>query len=434
MVDVPPPQIETQPQPHTGRRIFLWVVAIIVLLGIGAAVYAYQTGLLIVQPNVPGILEPQVEKAHFALVYVRAQVTDRSNPNSFVYKSSLISYDPITKAKREIEQVDKYIYSASAQSTTATESGVLYYGSYLSGTTGLYRAVGNQAGLLDPGYFSDGGMVFLSADGTRGAWCSRPGGITVYDFVANKPIPLRTKISCGLGIYIQGLSRDGSVLYYSKGFYEMYGDFTPEEVRQLSLKAKNGDHALHIATGEDEWLKDDGAAFLWDNANVNLKEHFVVTPTVFNATWPAVIEVRQLSGVFDRMTKNEFALLPILATIQIPGRNFGEYQLTADGAGIFYHMTTARPDGSGEDLRNEFGYYDISSKTNHFPISNIPNSDSRIVAALSSDALFYTGGTYVNGNTVYSLYRVDVNGNNEILESDAYSITVVQVRREPEIQ
>jgi len=391
----------------------LTVAAIFIAIGAGSFLFLKDSTLFSTKNKVPAA--PKEEES-FSLAYLVSRMVDPTSTSSFPeYDSQLLQYDPLTATKNTVTPIGGLSVAVISNDSRPLKGGVYYYGKYRHGETSLNQFKNGQEVSLDQQFRADGGAVFFSEDATKGLWCSK-GGLKLFDLATRIEIPFKKNTSCGLGVYLSGLSRDGTTVYYSKGFYELYGDYTKEQLEVMSRKAQIGSHALSVTSGEDQWIAT-SSILVWNNSAINEKQSIVITPAVFERTWPFIIEVKKIQTPFEFLAKEQFESLPTITTLQIPGRSFEQYELTADGAGIFYHLTPA--DGHN-DVRNEFGYFDIKTSTNYFPIPSIPTSDQlRIAAALSKDALYYTDTRSVPSGSAptMTLYRTDSDGHNEVIDS-----------------
>lgn len=290
-------------------------------------------------------------------------------------------------------------------------------------TSILFKADSNGK-ILDQTALPSGGMsVAISALGDKAAWCggANPPAVTIHDFSNNANTEISDQDICGLNVNKLTFSKDGSKLYYVRGFYELMGDYTAAQVKQLAEKGHNGVHVIEIATKKTALvfpIYDFSSIVFWNDPSINYGSNFIVS-SQSNA-----LEIRKLTNAnFDYLTPDDISKLPIADTLKIPNQYSLDWLVTEDGKGIFYNSTEHQGYSS-----NNIGYYDIENKQNYFPLPDVQGfaPSVTLVAAIDKSHLYYLGGIQRAGQPAM-LYQTDYQGNNLLVDRAAQQILKVSI-------
>lgn len=264
-------------------------------------------------------------------------------------------------------------------------------------------------------------------------YCNDGGSLTLNDLVTGEKKVFDVE-ACRLTAYRLTFSRDETKLYYIRSFYELYGDYTEEEIKNLSRKAGNGLRSIDLGTGKDtlvipyESLVGELFVF-WSEPHVNLDQKILVVKANNNA----FIEVKRLQNInFDYLAVEEINRLETVQKLEMPGRYFQADMLSVVGDGIFYLVS---PSGERYTGGNEMGFFEIAIGKNNFPLPfalkepvprpppyapfrNLPS----LFASLSKDASLYSvliEQDYESsvGQSEQRLYQLSADGQEKLIDT-----------------
>jgi len=261
--------------------------------------------------------------------------------------------------------------------------------------------------------------VVISQNRQKLAWCQRDGALAVYDFSTEHIKSFKDDFVCGLSALNSAFSKDGSKFYYTKGLYEVYGDYTDEEMEKMRREAQVGLHSIDLLTGQSTFITPSYPIFWNESEKINLQQKIAI-----NLKDPSgdTIEVKRLNNTnFDYLTPEQLNQLPTITKLQFPAERYTAYKLSLDGGGIFYGVRF-------NDGREGFGYFDIASGKNYFPISTL-NKDEYLLdsIAINKNLIFYAIAKNDGGIESSKLYKTTINGQNELIDSATESIILVDI-------
>lgn len=252
---------------------------------------------------------------------------------------------------------------------------------YAFGEPFLYSGIHDNSVVIDKIYHANSKTIpqflFVSPGGFKIVYCDEDGGLVFYNLnVANFGQGEHPKINVASQNQLlctnrnpQGgywFSRDGNTIYY----------LNFSEFRKLNLNS-----------GIDEILNDSPYSF-WDSTEGRDKQFF-------NNAYDKMVEIDGQNGLvivktvplknFDYITQTQAMKWPVVA--QFSNSNVSQTMMTEDGKGIFYlheNTTTTSVD---------FGYYDLETNKDHFPIFSYSNSKTwghpELVGAYNKSNLIY---------------------------------------------
>lgn len=262
--------------------------------------------------------------------------------------------------------------------------------------------------------------IAISKNGDKVAWCTtreagpaKPQYVTVYDFNNKTKIEISDPDACGLGSGRMTFSQDGNKLYYFRGFWELYGDYTDEEFEKLSKENKNGLHVIDLQTKQFSMLEPNYQGnkefTFWNDPSIDFKNRLIGSLS----TQSDKLTLKKLPAQsFDYLTEDQIDKLESVDVVQTPNKFFLDWLMTEDGQGIFYNLSNDRNFSS-----NQIGYYELATKQNYFPLPNVQGFASSVTffAALDKDHLYYMGGIS-HGSDPSILYETDFQGRYKIID------------------
>jgi len=346
-----------------------------------------------------------LDVSNLSLVYKLSKRERAGLPKGF----SIVLYDPIQKTRQvikesEIGQIDRIRKDISPDR-------YFYYTYYDDYSQSLIKS--DLSGkTLDAIAIFITEQLAISQNRQKLAWCQRDGTLAIYDFSTEHIKNFKDDFVCLISMLNSAFSKDGSKFYYASGLYEVYGDYTDEEMEEMRRKAQVGLHSIDLLTGKSTYITSSLPILFWnDSAKINLQQKIAI-----NLKDPSgdIIEVKKLNNTnFDYLTPEQLNQLPTIAKLQSPARNYAVYELSLDGRGILYDVRF-------DDGREELGYFDIASGKNYFPIPNINLNKNEYLAsfiAINKDLIFYTIIKSDGGIESTKLYKTTVNGQNELVDS-----------------
>lgn len=425
-----------------GKKVTGGIVAIILLV-IGFIAYYHYRDLFTFsnQNNSTDQLNQKKIQASpkFSFLYITHGLINKTLQNP---KISL--YNPETKITQIIKQFGSEdqadVQPLNLNVSSAHQSGHFYY--ILSNSTSSSSIIksdmhGNVLGSVsvNPAARYSDQRPAISPSGEKIAWCDKNGEITVYEPATKTTKSFKNEASCIRGAGGLTFSRDERKLYYRKGFYELYGDYSEQQLEDLNREAKNGYHEIDLDTGLDRIFSPyyyKTPVVFWDSPTINFDKKIIILPSDFDSATST--EVKRLADVgFDYLTFEQIQQLPTIAKLDLADRKFQEIVLSAQGDGLAYIL---RPE-QGYGLSHEIGFLSFESNKNYFPISNISvNKDNedylRVVSVINKDSIFYSVFSRIskpgfpNPQSRTKFYKTTVDGQNELFyDGDIYTLQLV---------
>lgn len=372
-----------------------------------------------------------VSDAKFSLLY-----TLHENVAGVAQRPSIVLYNPSQKSRQVIKKYEQgsLINSGKIEADNLYANENFYY--ILNDGTKISLVKSDLSGnvqntvTVDQNVLSYSQRVAVSPNGQKAAWCQGGKGLAVYDFVSKNNKTFANNVACALGSNSLAFSRDNSKIYYIKGFWELYGDYTKEEVEKLAREAKNGLHVIDLSTGEDKNITT-ASVVLWNSPSINLEQKIVIAP--LPTGYEDTLEVKKLNDInFDYLTSEQISQLPTVTKLQLPNRRYQQFILSADGSGIFYLVS---PEGELNTTGHEIGYFDIPSNKNFFPIPNIrKDGNLSVFVAMNKDLLLYrddyikvSNDTDWYNKTETRIYKTTVQGQNELVDTVVGFISLLDI-------
>ena len=334
---------------------------------------------------------------------------------------SIVLYDPIRKTKQTIKESEiGTILHMSWISKDISPDKYFYYIFQDNYSQSLIKSDLSGKTLDAIAIFITQHPVAISQNRQKLAWCQRDDTLAIYDFSTKHIKNFKDDFVCTLSMLNSAFSKDGNKFYYTKGLYEVYGDYTDEEMEEMRREAQVGLHSIDLLTGKSNYITPSlPILFGNDSEKINLQRKIAI-----NLKDPSgdTIEVKKLNNTnFDYLTPEQLNQLPTIAKLQSPAKNYAAYKLSLDGGGIFYEVRF-------NDGREELGYFDITSSKNYFPIPNI-NQDGNLInfIAINKDLIFYTIIKSDGGIESTKLYKTTINGQNELIDSAIGNIILVDI-------
>lgn len=250
--------------------------------------------------------------------------------------------------------------------------------------------------------------------------------LSVLNFASKTKTKIPNPTACSLGSHRITFSQDGTKLYYIRGFYELYGEFSDEEFKQISKDNENGLHVIDLTTKQSSLIEPDyeenNDITFWSDSDVGLKAGFI---TILNREEDAITIKKLPDATFDYLTGPQIAALTTLDTLKIPGKYFVHHLITEDNKGIFYHISNDANRSS-----TELGYYNLETKQYHILEAKTQNNSSSIslFAALDEQHLYYLANPG-NRNGTTLLYETDFAGTQKMIDSGSSIQKITSVKK-----
>ncbi|MBI4281820.1 hypothetical protein HY625_03305 [Candidatus Uhrbacteria bacterium] len=256
--------------------------------------------------------------------------------------------------------------------------------------------------------------VGIAEDEATMAWCDN-GALHIREFATNAETIIPNTIACSLGSVDFTFSRDGKKLYYRRGFYELLGEYTNEQVTQWARENRNGLHVIDLASRDDTIVTtEEQGMLLWDDPLIDEQQGrvLVLSPTRDRITVKALAN-RQ----FDYLLASDIQKLSTIQEVKMPNRIFPDVFQTVDGKGIFFLTSPEYNQNFSEDA---LGYVDIQSGATTFPIAITTPAKKHVTLFAAIDAghlyILFTGLNAIEDRAV-DLYAVNVNGKQQLVDT-----------------
>ncbi len=340
--------------PH---RYFVFIVLII---GIGVVVFLLHSRV---------VPQKQERMSNPLLLYSAYQYP--SEKKSDRPSLEIFSYNLLTQEKHALAAYpsptmpDPYVQSTFNLFRRSSDSGSYYFfKTQQQGSTRTMVKIG-RGGVEREVRFAlqPGTDIALSQDEMTMAWCNE-GVLHVRKFDTNTETTMPNETACSLGSVDFTFSRDGKKLYYRRGFYELFEEYTNEQVKQWARENHNGLHVIDLASRDDTIVTPEEQGILFrDDPFIDERRGWVL---VIPPARDRMIVKALPNQEFDYLLASDIQKLTTIQEIKMPNRIFQEVVLTADGRGIFFMVSPENdPNFSGQEL----GYVDMQSGVMTFPIA-----------------------------------------------------------------
>jgi hypothetical protein len=206
--------------------------------------------------------------------------------------------------------------------------------------------------------------IIISPDKEKIAYCGEK-GLVVYNLISNEKKIFSEEVGRGVCDFTASnltFSRDGKKIFYIRSFYELYGDFTEEEIKKMAKEAGNGLRVIDLEKGQDilllpSWSNEWSDPIFYNSSQVDLKNK------IYWERDGNKFKIRKLEDTnFDYLLQKEIAKFPLIFQFEVKlpdNREIEKTVFSEKGDGFFY-IARGKP--------NELGFLEIESAKNYFPL------------------------------------------------------------------
>lgn len=252
--------------------------------------------------------------------------------------------------------------------------------------------------------------LFISPSASRIVYCSADGEPMYLDIIPyiEQAVQSQSQLLCTDRRPSSGFwfSKDEDTVYYSVVPTNENGSSTNGGYQQT--------RELNLITGQDTALSNPPGPFR--NENYGWEQYFDDAHARMLDLWDGatdhLVTVRSIpSPDFDYISLDQARAWPVVA--QFTDADLREAIITEDGRGVFYVNQVSST--------QDFGYFDIATGKNYFPLFSYPNadpSDTELIGAFDQNNLLYTvqpSGSPGSQNAI--LYDGAISGQSSVVDN-----------------